>query len=100
MSACAKDSATSPTASLQLTGADSSLIAIRASADATISDVSMINGISTTMSWSDVSALGGGSFSLVPSDAPAFSSGPGKQLHAATRRITRSPARRRSTITA
>jgi hypothetical protein len=77
MGACANDSATSPTANLQLTSADSALIAIRASADATISDVSMINGISTTMSWNDVNAPAGGSFSLLASNAPSFTSGPG-----------------------
>ncbi|HEV8410201.1 MAG TPA: hypothetical protein VGQ30_06815 [Gemmatimonadaceae bacterium] len=80
VSACGSDgnSATAPTtADFQVTGVDSALIAARASGDATVSDVNMINGIATMMSWNDISAPVGGSFSLVASNAPSFSSGPG-----------------------
>jgi hypothetical protein len=80
VSACGSDnnSATAPTtAAFQVTGVDSALIAARASGDATVSDVNMINGIATTMSWNDINAPAGGSFSLVASNSPSFSSGPG-----------------------
>ncbi len=72
------DSATGPTtADFQVTAVDSALIAVHATADATVSDVNMLNGISTTMSWNDISAPTGTSFSLEPSNTPSFSSGPG-----------------------
>jgi len=79
-SACAQqgDSATGPTsANFQVNAADSALIAVRASADATISDVNVINGVSSTMNWNVVPAAGGPSFSLAASNGPSFSAGPG-----------------------
>src|ERR1017187_5249629 len=78
--ACAQqgDSATGPkSANFQVTAVDSALIAVHASADATISDVNMLNGVSTTMGWSLELAPAGVSMSFVASGPPSFTSGPG-----------------------
>src|ERR1039458_2874764 len=80
MGACASqgDSATSPkTANFQVTAVDSALIAVHTSADATISDVNMLNGVSTTMGWSLELAPAGVSMSFPASGPPSFTSGPG-----------------------
>ena len=80
MGACASQnaSATSPKPSaFQVTAVDSALIAVHASADATVSDVNMLNGVSATMGWSLEQAPAGVSMSLAPSGPPSFSSGPG-----------------------
>jgi hypothetical protein len=78
--ACAQqgDSATGPkSANFQVTAVDSALIAVHASADATISDVNVLNGVSTTMGWSLELAPAGVSMSFVASGPPSFTSGPG-----------------------
>jgi hypothetical protein len=80
MGACASqgDSATSPkTANFQVTAVDSALIAVHASADATISDVNVLNGVSSTMGWSLDNAPSGISMSFVAPAAPSSTSGPG-----------------------
>jgi len=80
MGACASagDSATAPSSvNFQVSATDSALIAVHASADATISDVNTINGVSATMGWSLASATSGVSMSLAASNTPSFSSGPG-----------------------
>jgi hypothetical protein len=80
MGACATqgDSATAPTtANFQVTAADSALIAVHASADATVSDVNVLIGISSTMGWSLDRAPSGVSLSLVASTSPALAAGAG-----------------------
>jgi hypothetical protein len=80
MGACAPhgDSATAPvTTSFQVNATDSALIAIHAAAIATVNDVNVLNGISTTMGWSLVSAPSGVSMSLSAAGAPSFSTNPG-----------------------
>jgi hypothetical protein len=72
------DAATGPnTTSFQVTAVDSALIAVHTSADATISDLNMLNGVSVTMGWSLDNAPSGVSISLHASATPSFSSGPG-----------------------
>jgi hypothetical protein len=78
--ACAQqgDSATGPkSASFQVTAADSALIAVHAAADATISDVNVLNGVSSTMGWSLDNAPSGISMSFVAPAVPSSTSGPG-----------------------
>jgi hypothetical protein len=80
MSACgSSDSSTQPTSvNFQVTAVDSALIAVHASADATVSDVNTINGISSTMGWSlGNSAESGVSMSVISAGGAAFSQGPG-----------------------
>ena len=79
LTACASgDSATAPKAlGFQVNAADSALIAVRASSDATIADVNMINGVSTTMNWDVAGANSGVSLNFVPSGDPSFSQNPG-----------------------
>jgi hypothetical protein len=79
MGACSSqnDSVTSPTANFQITAEDSALIAVRGSADETVSDVNMFNGVATTMGWSLVNVNSGVSFSLTPSGSPSFAWGVG-----------------------
>ncbi len=80
MGACgSSDSSTQPTSlKFQVTAVDSALIAVHASADATISDVNTINGVSSTMGWSLGSNTGSGvSMSVISAGGAAFSQGPG-----------------------
>lgn len=79
-SACAShsDSATAPTtATFQVTAADSALIAVHTSADATIADLNVLNGVAATMGWSLDPASSGVSLNLVASEAPSFAASPG-----------------------
>ncbi len=65
---------TSPLLSSQdVTASDSSAIAAQASADEAVSDVNMMNGVSTTMGWSLANSNSGVSMSLVPSQEAAIS---------------------------
>lgn len=80
MGACGSksDAGTAPQlSSFQVTGVDSSLIAVHTAADATVSDVNMLNGISATMGWSLANTTTGVSMNLVASETPSFSGGPG-----------------------
>ena len=80
MGACgSSDSSTQPTSlKFQVTAVDSALIAVHASADATISDVNTINSISSTMGWSLGNNAGSGvSMSVISAGGAAFSQGPG-----------------------
>jgi hypothetical protein len=63
MTACgtSADSATSPkTVNLQLSATDSALVVVRSSADATLADVSLINGVASTMNWNLAGPAGSG----------------------------------------
>ena len=73
LAACA-DSSTSPTlSSLDVTSTDSSLIAAQAAADATTSDVNMMNGVSSTLGWSVASPSSGVSMDFMASARPSIS---------------------------
>ena len=73
IAACGSDS-TSPLLSNQdVTSADSSMIAAQAGADEAVSDVNMVNGVSTTMGWSLANSNSGVSMSLVPSQEASIS---------------------------
>lgn len=63
--------------SFQVTSVDSALIAVHTAADATVSDVNMLNGISATMGWSLANTNAGVSMDLTASATPSFSGGPG-----------------------
>ncbi len=72
------DSATAPRSlTLQLSPADSAALLVQESADATVADVNMINGISSTMNWDLASTTSGLAFSLVAASGPSFSQNPG-----------------------
>lgn len=73
MGACAKDSATSPLSSLDISTTDSSLIAVRPAADATVADINTLNGISGTMGWSLDNQNAGVSMNVVVSERPGIS---------------------------
>ncbi len=89
--ACGQDggSAIGPKASFQLNAADSALVAAHVAGDATVSDVNMLNSITTAMGWSANLAPAGISMSLVSSSQPSFTAGPGSgcTLNAATGRF-------------
>lgn len=67
------DSTSPLLASSDVTSADSSVIAAQASADATTSDVQMLNGVSNTMGWSLAAPTSGVSMDLVASAQPGLS---------------------------
>ena len=70
--ACAKDSATSPLSSLDVSSTDSSLIAAGPSADETVADINTLNGISATMGWSLGNQNTGVSMDLVGAERPSI----------------------------
>jgi hypothetical protein len=67
------DSSTSPLSSLDVTSTDSSLIVAQVAADATTSDVNMMNGVSTTMGWSLANSNPGVSMDFAGSARPSVS---------------------------
>lgn len=79
MAACSSqsDSLTNATTQLQLTADDSALIAVRGSADETVADVNMLNGVASTLGWSVANPNRNLSLSLTPSGTQSFAWGLG-----------------------
>jgi hypothetical protein len=73
LAACG-DSSTSPLLSnLDVTATDSALIAVNTTSDATVADVNMLNGVSSTMGWSVAAPNSGVSMNFVASERPGIS---------------------------
>jgi hypothetical protein len=78
MAACGQsDSLTNATTQLQLTADDSALVAARGSADETVADVNMLNGVASTLGWSVANANRNLSLSLTASGTQSFAWGLG-----------------------
>ena len=92
VAACARDSATAPDSSLQLSAADSASLIVRESGDATVADVNMLNSVSASLSWDVAAPASGIAMSLMPGNGPAFSQTPsGCTLNASTGRFDCAP---------
>jgi hypothetical protein len=79
MAACSSqsDSLTNATTQLQLTADDSALVAARGSADETVADVNMLNGVASTLGWSVTNANRNLSLSITASGTQSFAWGLG-----------------------